>query len=128
MNPSLQATLVAQLETQRSNLLAQVRQQRGGDMGRAEATALAREHQAGDWAAADAQHDLAVALEERELAELNDIGAALARVGDGSYGSCTDCGADIPDARLRANPTALRCVVCQTHHEAAHGAPTHHRL
>lgn len=121
MTPDLLTTLVAQMHEERNRLLAQVREQRGGDLGRAEAAALARQGSDGDWASDHAQHDLAVALEERELAELNDIGNALARVAAGHYGTCTDCGADIPEARLRANPTALRCITCQSRQEAAHG-------
>ena len=128
MTPALLSTLVTQLGTHRNDLLAQVRQQRGGDLGRAEATVQARQEAGGDWASADAQHDLAVALEERELAELNDIDAALARVADGSYGRCTDCDAEIPEARLRASPTALRCIACQSQRETARGNPRHASL
>jgi len=121
MNPNLLPDFVSQLHAQRESLLAQVRQQRGGDMGRADAAANARHDTEGDWASADAQHDLAIALEERELAELNAIGAALERVADGSYGNCTDCGGDIPPARLHAAPTALRCIGCQSKLETARG-------
>ena len=115
------AARTAQLHQMRANLLAQLQQQRGGQVGRADAAAQARATEDGDWAASDAQRDLAVALEERETAGLNDISAALARVADGSYGRCTDCGADIPPARLEAAPTALRCVGCQGALEKAHG-------
>jgi len=31
----------------------------------------------------------------RESQELQEIEAALGRIGDGSYGSCSDCGDDI---------------------------------
>jgi RNA polymerase-binding transcription factor DksA len=64
-----------------------------------------------------------VALEERELAELNQIAAALARITDGSYGECTACGADVGVARLQANPVAERCIACQTKLEQAQGQP-----
>lgn len=111
----------ARLQTLRNELLDQLRQQRGGEIGRADAAANARSLAQGDWAQSDAARDLAVALEERELAELNQIGAALARVTDGSYGSCTDCGADIGVARLQANPVAERCITCQTRQEQGHG-------
>ena len=30
---------------------------------------------------------------------------------------CTDCGDLIPTARLTAEPTATRCIDCQTRHE-----------
>lgn len=121
MNPDLLPQYTAQLQTLRTALLDQVRQQRGGEVGRADAAAEARGLAQGDWAQADAERDLAVALEEREMAELNLIGAALARIKDGSFGACTDCGADIPDARLQANPMAERCIGCQTKAENAHG-------
>lgn len=39
--------------------------------------------------------------------------AALARVEDGSYGRCLDCGHEIPEPRLEARPTTQRCVPCQ---------------
>lgn len=49
----------------------------------------------------------------RDTQELSDIGAALARMDDGSYGECVDCGCDIPLARLQAEPSAARCLPCQ---------------
>lgn len=42
-----------------------------------------------------------------------DVLAALARVEDGSYGKCVDCGQPVPDGRLEARPTTARCVGCQ---------------
>ena len=56
----------------------------------------------------------------REHGELRIVRAALARMDDGSYGECIDCGIDIPFARLQAQPAALRCVPCQE--KAEHGA------
>ena len=110
----------------RTDVLAQLRTQRGGKIGRAEAAAEAREHQSDDWAQADAERDLAFALEERESAELVSIDEALKRIADGSYGLCVDCGASIATARLHASPTALRCVGCQEKAEKAQGnAPAH---
>ncbi|MFK4789804.1 TraR/DksA family transcriptional regulator [Microbacterium sp. ZW T5_56] len=44
--------------------------------------------------------------------ELREIAAAEARVSDGRYGVCADCGEQIPLARLEALPFALRCVPC----------------
>lgn len=49
------------------------------------------------------------------------IQAALARIEDGSYGTCMDCGQPIPDARLQVRPEAARCVADQEKHEAASG-------
>ena len=128
MKTELLPQYTQQLQALRTHLLAQLRQQRGGEVGRADAAADSRDLAQGDWAQADASRDLSVVLEERELQELNQIGAALARISDGDYGACTDCGADIPDARLQANPVAERCIACQTQAEHAHGkARTHSR-
>lgn len=125
MNTPISETFSQQLRQMRTDVLAQLRAQRGGQIGRAEAAAEAREHQSDDWAQADAERDLAFALEERESAELVAIDAALKRIADGSYGLCVDCGASIATARLHASPTALRCVGCQEKAEKAQGkAPT----
>jgi len=72
-----------------------------------------------DWAAADAMAHQDIALVSRDLAELAEVEAALARLADGSYGECADCGMTIPSARLLAYPTARRCVTCQEAAEAA---------
>jgi DnaK suppressor protein len=44
---------------------------------------------------------------------LQSIEHALRRLRTGGYGSCAECGADIPAARLRAMPFAVRCRPCQ---------------
>lgn len=66
-----------------------------------------------DWAVADAMAAQDITLVSRDLAELANVEAALARFTDGSYGECTDCGSPIPFARLTAYPAARRCVACQ---------------
>ncbi|HXI35606.1 MAG TPA: TraR/DksA C4-type zinc finger protein [Burkholderiales bacterium] len=65
----------------------------------------------------DLREDGAGAEVARELDELRGIEAAKQRFEEGSYGVCIDCGTDIGYARLRANPTALRCILCQTRYE-----------
>jgi DnaK suppressor protein len=62
-----------------------------------------------------------IALVSRDLHELAEVEAALARMADGTYGECSDCGMPIPPARLAAYPTARRCVACQE------AAETHQR-
>ncbi|MBS0327197.1 MAG: TraR/DksA family transcriptional regulator [Proteobacteria bacterium] len=71
-----------------------------------------------DWAAADAMAAQDITLVARDLAELAKVEAALARVADGSYGECAECGDPIPYARLAAYPAAPRCVGCQDRAEA----------
>lgn len=121
MNTAISDSFVQQLQALRSELIAQLRAQRGGKIGRAEAAAAARETESDDWAQADAERDLSFALEERESAELVAIDEALRRVADGSYGLCVECGERIATARLHANPVALRCLACQDKAEHASG-------
>lgn len=44
--------------------------------------------------------------------DLDDAGAAIARLDGGQYGRCEVCGHPIPVERLRARPTARACVGC----------------
>jgi DnaK suppressor protein len=56
-------------------------------------------------------------LEGREKHELDEIGAAQARLAAGTYGACEGCHRAIPLARLRAMPAARHCVACQHREE-----------
>jgi DnaK suppressor protein len=42
-----------------------------------------------------------------------EVLAALRRIEAGSYGTCVDCGGEVPAGRLEARPEAARCVSCQ---------------
>ena len=44
--------------------------------------------------------------------ELEAIEHALARIADGTYGTCTGCGDAIPIARLEASPSSETCIDC----------------
>jgi len=76
-----------------------------------------------DWVLADILGDLDIAMVTRDIAELGEVEAALGRIADGSYGTCSNCGEPIGWPRLNANPTALRCIACQEAFEHAHGKP-----
>lgn len=71
----------------------------------------------------DDEHDpegVTIAFERSQLdamvkqtkSELIEIDAASARLAHGTYGTCEVCGLPIPEDRLRARPTARRCVTC----------------
>jgi RNA polymerase-binding transcription factor DksA len=45
-------------------------------------------------------------------AEAQQIRYALTRIKNGTYGVCSNCGKDIPAARLEVQPIAARCVAC----------------
>ena len=72
-----------------------------------------------DEADARAQAAIADAEVERDMDELREVRLALQRIGDGSYGVCTCCGADIGAERLMAEPQAARCIACQEQSELA---------
>jgi phage/conjugal plasmid C-4 type zinc finger TraR family protein len=59
----------------------------------------------------------------RDMNELRALDAARERMAEGSYGVCADCGSEIEFARLKATPTALRCLRCQTLHEKTFASP-----
>lgn len=80
-----------------------------------------------DQATGDALADLNLAIIDRHVQEMRDIEASNARMADGGYGSCVDCGADIGYERLLAYPTAKCCIGCQRQHEKTYahsGTPT----
>jgi DnaK suppressor protein len=49
---------------------------------------------------------------------ISEIDAALKRIDDGTYGTCTNCGGEIPRERLEANPWAALCIDCKRRAEA----------
>jgi RNA polymerase-binding protein DksA len=57
------------------------------------------------------QRDLA--LRDRNSQHLEQVEAALARVADGTFGTCTRCGRPIAQERLEALPWAAFCIDCQ---------------
>ena len=50
---------------------------------------------------------------ERAEQQLAQIDSALARLDDGRYGICLECGEEIPIERLKAIPAAIYCVGCK---------------
>ncbi len=57
---------------------------------------------------------MAMAQDRRRKAERNAIAAAMRRIDQGKFGYCVECGDDIAEARLRNNPTAVKCLECAT--------------
>jgi RNA polymerase-binding transcription factor DksA len=47
---------------------------------------------------------------EEVRTELDDVGAALAHLDDGTYGLCEACGSPIDEGHMAAVPTARYCV------------------
>jgi DnaK suppressor protein len=52
------------------------------------------------------------AIENFGVQEIQRIEQTLKRISEGTYGICTHCGEDIDPKRLKALPTATRCISC----------------
>ncbi len=77
-------------------------------------------HESSDW------EDLAQEREEDEVLEdmgnaanmeIRMIRAALARIDEGEYGYCAECGAPIGEARLDLLPATPFCAECAARHD-----------
>jgi DnaK suppressor protein len=68
---------------------------------------------------ADIQEDIEFALIQMKSETLNKVTDALARLKQGEYGYCFECGEEIAEKRLRALPFAVRCKDCEEAREIA---------
>lgn len=56
--------------------------------------------------------EIANRLNSRDSFRITRINNALRKMESNTYGICEDCGDDIPEKRLIANPYFLTCVAC----------------
>ena len=114
------AELRQTLLERRTALLEEIRSQldNAGEESYAELAGQLRD--LGDEAAADVLLDTRLADIERDVREVEAIREALTRIDQGGYGVCVDCGEDIALERLKAQPTAQRCIRCQEIWERMH--------
>lgn len=75
----------------------------------------------GDLSVAETDRDIDLAEAERDLGEARQVQAVLARIENGEYGLCADCGIEIATNRLKAQPLAMCCIDCQSKRERRHG-------
>ena len=67
----------------------------------------------GDAASGTLDREIDYTLEGHSEQVLLHIDAALARIEEGTFGTCAKCGAQIPEERLEARPWASLCIDCQ---------------
>jgi RNA polymerase-binding transcription factor DksA len=116
--------LKAELEARRTKLRVDVKAQLAGSGDDRVVGLRNRIQESGDeWGVADGLAELDLAEVRHVLAELTEVDAALARMRDGTYGDCVDCGVGIAPARLAAYPTARRCISCQDAYEKKASGP-----
>jgi DnaK suppressor protein len=70
-----------------------------------------------DTATETVEREIGNTLEEHDERLLGAIDAALARIENGTYGKCVNCGAQIPEERLEAMPWATLCIDCKRKEE-----------
>ena len=109
------------VEKRRAELLAELREDaaRARDEPYAEHAGIAPD--TGDESVATLIADLEQADLTRDLDEFRGLEAARGRIKAGGYGVCIDCGSDVGYQRLKAFPSALRCIQCQERHEKTFG-------
>jgi DnaK suppressor protein len=73
----------------------------------------------GESSEVDIQEDIEFALIQMKSETLHKIEEALARLDEGTFGYCFECGDEISERRLRALPFAVRCKDCEEAREIA---------
>jgi len=106
--------LKTKLETERQRLAGEIRQLRSPG----EERPGYGNHMADD-ATGVFEQTYNVSLRERLEGSLRLVDEALVRMEDGTYGTCSDCGATIEWGRLKTLPYTGLCVECVRRQERA---------
>lgn len=102
---------------EKRNLWAEVRRELFGQLGDQLQSENDIPQDAGDRSLIDLLEDTGLAVADIRRQQLTRMDQALAQFEQGRYGFCETCGQEIPEARLRAEPFAIRCVDCQQQRE-----------
>lgn len=110
--------LVARLEDDLARLEADIAELSHSRDSQSEASGenAYRDHMA-DQGSATFEREMDMTFEENERTALDEVKSALDRLQAGTYGVCTRCSAEIPEARLEAMPTATLCIQCKEDEE-----------
>lgn len=105
------------LRAERAHLVHQL-----GELGAAETGDLRSDFDFGgsfaDAAAVTAERTEVLGLVESLKSQLDAVDRALSHIEAGTYGTCDNCGREIPAARLEARPVSVLCVDCKTKAQA----------
>jgi DnaK suppressor protein len=72
------------------------------------------DEESGEGGTMNVERERDLALSAQAQAAVEEIDKALAKITDGTYGYCEQCGQPIPKARLKALPYAALCVACKS--------------
>ncbi len=70
-----------------------------------------------DRATQESDRNFELRIRDRERKLINKIKEALARIDDGTFGTCEVCGEEISEGRLRARPVTTLCIDCKIEEE-----------
>jgi DnaK suppressor protein len=111
------ASLTAALKARKVRLMEDIRRVLARSGREHYADLLGVTHDAGDESVASLLRDIANAEVVRDIGEVRDIVGAEERIAAGRYGICIDCSEAIGFDRLKAYPSAKRCLRCQQQRE-----------
>ncbi len=70
-----------------------------------------------DRASVESEQFFALRLRDRDRKLTKKIKEALARIDNGTYGICEECGGEIGFERLKARPVTTLCIECKSKQE-----------
>ncbi len=70
-----------------------------------------------DRASVESEQFFALRLRDRDRKLTKKIKEALARIDNGTYGICEECGGEIGFGRLKARPVTTLCIECKSKQE-----------
>ena len=108
LDPKMLNDFRTRFETERSRMLAQITKS-------SEVVGVASEDRMDDldFSVAEVEAQMELRLRTREALYLRKVNQALARIQEGPFGLCDDCGDAISFKRLESRPTATLCVDCK---------------
>ena len=60
-----------------------------------------------------AEQETMLTIESNIQRQIDQVNEAIARLDEGTYGICANCGKPISAARLEARPSSIYCIDCQ---------------
>lgn len=111
MNQTKIEVIRTELEKERSSIEHQLAEH--GAVAEGDDVSMSMNEGFADSAQATAERSQMISMIDGLRGQLAEVGAALRRIDEGTYGKCESCGQDIPIERLEAIPTARLCVTCK---------------
>lgn len=117
MAPERREALYRMLMGKRRELIQEIADNLGSSLTEDQRRRLESAMDVGDQSLMDLDRELGISLMEMRNKRRQLIDDALARLEEGTYGLCEECGVEINEKRLAAVPFAKLCVACQSKQE-----------